>query len=76
MAQKNMITALLISILFTGLGIAYAGNMKKGLIFFAVAIVLNILGMWTSYIFSYIGKIFWVYALYQTYLEVKAVNGY
>ncbi|MBE6496963.1 MAG: hypothetical protein E7Z81_01565 [Methanobrevibacter sp.] len=76
MAQKNMAIAIIISFLLTGLGIAYAGDVKKGLIFFAIAIVLNILGMWVSFIFSIISLIFWVYALYQTYLEVKAVNGY
>lgn len=76
MAQKNMAIAIIISFLLTGLGIAYAGDVKKGLIYFAIAIVLNILGMWVSFIFSILSIIFWIYALYQTYLEVKAVNGY
>jgi uncharacterized Tic20 family protein len=76
MAQKNMAIAIIISFLLTGLGIAYAGDVKKGLIYFAIAIVLNILGMWVSFIFSILSIILWVYALYQTYLEVKAVNGY
>jgi uncharacterized Tic20 family protein len=76
MAQKNMAIAIIISFLLTGLGIAYAGDVKKGLIYFAIAIVLNILGMWVSFIFSILSIIIWVYALYQTYLEVKAVNGY
>jgi uncharacterized Tic20 family protein len=76
MAQKNMAIAIILSILLTGIGIAYAGDVKKGLIYFAIAIVLNILGMWVSFIFSILSIIIWVYALYQTYLEVKAVNGY
>ena len=76
MAQKNMAIAIILSILLTGIGIAYAGDVKKGLIYFAIAIVLNILGMWVSFIFSILSIILWVYALYQTYLEVKAVNGY
>ena len=76
MAQKNMAIAIIISFLLTGLGIAYAGDVKKGLIYFAIAIVLNILGMWVSFIFSILSIILWIYALYQTYLEVKAVNGY
>jgi uncharacterized Tic20 family protein len=76
MAQKNMAIAIILSILLTGIGIAYAGDVKKGLIYFAIAIVLNILGMWVSFIFSILSLILWVYALYQTYLEVKAVNGY
>lgn len=75
MAEKNMVIALIISFIFTGLGIAYAGDFKKGIIFFAIAIVLNILGMWVHMIFAIIALIFWIYALYATYQEVKAVNG-
>ncbi len=75
MAEKNMAIALIISFIFTGLGIAYAGDFQKGIIFFAIAIVLNILGMWVHMIFSIIALIFWIYALYATYQEVKAVNG-
>ncbi|WP_298521276.1 hypothetical protein [uncultured Methanobrevibacter sp.] len=75
MAEKNMIVALIISFIFTGLGIAYAGDVKKGVILFAIGVVLNILGMWVSLIFSYISIIVWIVALYLTYQEVKAVNG-
>ena len=75
MAEKNMIVALIISLIFTGLGIAYAGDVKKGVILFAIGVVLNILGMWVSLIFSYISIIVWIVALYLTYQEVKAVNG-
>ena len=75
MAEKNMIVALIISFIFTGLGIAYAGDVKKGVILFAIGVVLNILGMWVSMIFSYISIIVWIVALYLTYQEVKAVNG-
>lgn len=75
MAEKNMIVALIISFIFTGLGIAYAGDVKKGVILFAIGVVLNILGMWVNMIFSYISIIVWIVALYLTYQEVKAVNG-
>ena len=75
MAEKNMIVAMIISFIFTGLGIAYAGDVKKGVGLFAVSVVLNILGMWVSRIFSYISLIVWIAALYLTYQEVKAVNG-
>ena len=75
MAEKNMIIALIISFIFTGLGIAYAGNVQKGIIFFAIGVVLNILGMWVHMIFAIVSLIFWIYALYATYQEVKAVNG-
>ena len=51
MAEKSMVIALIISLIFTGLGIAYAGDTKKGVIIFAIAVILNILGMWVSTIF-------------------------
>ena len=70
-----MIVALIISIIFTGLGIAYAGNIKKGVGIFAVAVLLNILGMWVSGIFAIISLIVWVAGLYLTYQEVKIANG-
>lgn len=76
MAEKNMIVALIISFIFTGLGIAYAGDLKKGVILFAVAVILNILGFWVAGIFSYIAILVWIYGLYATYKEVQAVNGY
>lgn len=75
MAEKNMIAALIISFIFTGLGIAYAGDIKKGVGLFAAAIILNILGMLVSGIFSYISIIVWAVGLYLTYQEVKLVNG-
>lgn len=75
MAEKNMIVALIISFIFTGLGIAYAGDLKKGLGFFAAGVILNILGMFVSSVFSYIAILVWIVALYFTYQEVKLVNG-
>ena len=68
---KDMKIALIISVLFTGLGIAYAGNVKKGVIIFACKILLNILAMSYSMIFYVLGIILWVYGLYATYLEVN-----
>lgn len=75
MAEKNMIVALVISFIFTGLGIAYAGDVKKGVGFFAVAVVLNLLGFYVNQVFSYISILVWIVALYFTYQEVKLVNG-
>ena len=75
MAEKNMIVALIISFIFTGLGIAYAGDVKKGVGLFAVAVVLNILGMFVNGIFSYISILVWIVGMYLTYQEVKLVNG-
>jgi hypothetical protein len=75
MAEKNMVIALIISFIFTGLGIAYAGDIKKGVGIFAVAVLLNILGMWVNPLFSIISLVLWIAGLYLTYQEVKMVNG-
>lgn len=75
MGKVDMKIAMVISILFTGLGIAYAGNLKKGVALFGIVIVLNVLGMWTYNIFNKITILLWIYGLYATYMEVKLVNG-
>ena len=75
MAEKSMVIALIISLIFTGLGIAYAGDTKKGVIIFAIAVILNILGMWVAMIFHIISFIVWIYGMYATYQEVQLVNG-
>lgn len=71
MAEKNMMVALVISFILTGLGIAYAGNVQKGVILFAAAVVLNVLGLWVSMIFSLLSIAVWIYGLYATYQEVN-----
>ena len=73
MAEKSKIIALVISFIFTGLGIAYLGDVKKGLILFAIAVVLNCLGLWVSKIFSYIAILLWIAALYLTWKEAEEV---
>ena len=65
--SKNMILALIISFIFTGLGIAYAGDVKRGLMIFLVGIVFNILGLAVLAIFSLLGIVIWIYGLYATY---------
>ena len=71
---KDMFLALLISFILIGLGIAYAGNRKKGIVLFVVGFVFSILGIGIS-ICSVIGILIWVYGLYETYNQVKIVNG-
>ncbi|WP_405290651.1 hypothetical protein [Methanobrevibacter sp.] len=75
MSNVDLKIAMVISILFTGLGIAYAGNVKKGLILFGTVVVLNVLGMWTFNIFNKITVLIWIYGLYATYQEVQLANG-
>ena len=69
-----MMTALIISVIFTGLGIAYLGDVKRGIKLLALAVVLNILGMILHYIFSYMSILLWIYGLYATYVETQKTN--
>ena len=69
--SKSMFLALLLSFIFTGIGIAYAGDVKKGVIYFGIGIVINILGLFVHSIFTIIALVFWIFALYVTYKEVK-----
>ena len=72
--NKNMKIALIISFLLTGLGIAYAGNTKKGVILFVAGLFFSLIGTGVA-IFAVIGLIIWIYGLYATYNEVRMVNG-
>lgn len=72
--KKDMTLALLISFILTGLGIAYAGNVKKGAILFVAGTIFILLGLKIP-ICALIGILIWVYAFYQTYNEVKIANG-
>lgn len=67
--------ALVISVIFTGLGVVYAGNVRKGLIIFVSKMLCNVLSLTFSNIFHYLGILLWLYGLYATYLEVNLVNG-
>lgn len=72
--NKNMLTALIISFILTGLGIAYAGNKKKGIILFVVGLVFGFLGIGIS-ICTVIALLIWAYGLYETYNQVQIANG-
>ena len=69
--SKSMFLALLLSFIFTGIGIAYAGDVKKGVIYFAIGILINVLTLAVGSIFVILSLVFWVFALYVTYKEVK-----
>ena len=72
MAEKNKMAAMVISFIFTGLGIAYLGDVKKGLILFGTAVVLNCMGLWVASLFSFIGILVWIYGLYATWQEAES----
>ncbi|RPF50728.1 zinc ribbon protein [Methanobrevibacter gottschalkii DSM 11977] len=71
--EKNMYLALFLSIFLMGLGIYYAGNKKKGIILFIFILISN--RMRKFQIFIIIAIILWIYAIYETYIDVKRANG-
>ena len=71
--DTKAIIALVISFIFTGLCIAYLGDIKKGVGLFAIGVIVNLLGLYVSSIFYYIALIVWIVALYLTYKEAEAV---
>ena len=75
MAQKNMIIALVLSIIWSGLGLIYAGDVQRGLILAVAALVLDLLAFFVFFPLGIVVFLIWVYSLYVTYKEVQAVNG-
>ncbi|RAP44563.1 MAG: hypothetical protein BZ135_07950 [Methanosphaera sp. rholeuAM6] len=74
MAEKNMIVALVLGLLITGLGLMYDGLVKRGAVSLVIAIVLGLLNYAVSSIFMYVGLIFAIYVLYDTYVCTNAIN--
>lgn len=75
MEKKNMIIALILSLIWSGLGLIYAGNVQKGIILAVIAIITEVLHLFVNPIFGLIVFITWIYSLYATYTEVKTING-
>lgn len=71
--EKNMPLALFLSIFLVGLGLVYAGEKKKGIILFIAILIFNRLRNFE--IFFLIAIILWIYAIYETYMQVKRANG-
>lgn len=68
--MASPILAAILSFLIPGLGQAYAGDIKKGIIFFIVAVVLAILSFFTGFLLSILSLIFAIYAAYDAYKMV------
>lgn len=74
MAEKNMVFAIILSFLWSGLGLIYAGDKKRGIILAVIAIIFDLLMYNVHIIFGMGVFIVWVYSIYETYTEVQAVN--
>ena len=70
-----MIIALALSFIWSGLGLIYAGDVQKGIILAVTAIIAEVLYLFVNQIFGIVVFIIWIYSLYATYQEVKAING-
>ena len=72
--EKSMAVAMILSFIFTGTGIAYAGNLEKGIGIFVVSIIVNLLTIFSGGVFIFISVILWFVGLAFTYQEVEIVN--
>jgi hypothetical protein len=74
MAKKNMVLAILLSFLWSGLGIIYAGNIKQGIKIIILTVILELLMLYLTPIFGIGVFIVWIYSLSLTYNEVQLAN--
>lgn len=76
MEEKSMAIALVISFFLPGLGLAYAGDVQKGIMIFAASIICGIISLYfAGMFFGLVRFILWIYGLYATHQEVKFYNG-
>lgn len=74
MDEKNLVFALILSFLWSGLGLIYAGDKKKGIILAVVAIIFELLMLYINQLFGMGVFIVWIYSIYATYQEVQLIN--
>lgn len=75
MAEKNMIIALILSFLITGLGLVYDGLVTRGIVSFVIGLLFGlIIYVTSSTIIQLISIIYSLYVLYDTYVCTKAIN--
>ncbi len=68
--MANAILAAVLSFFIPGLGQAYAGDIKKGVIFFVILVILTILSFLTGFLLAIVSLIFAIYAAYDAYKMV------
>ena len=68
--MANKILAAILSFLIPGLGQAYAGNLKRGIIFFVIALVLGIIIVYV------LGSASWAYIISLLYAIYAAYDAY
>lgn len=74
--EKSMPLAIIISFFLNGLGMAYAGNILKGVGYFIGSIILSLIisSIFNEFLTFIINLIVWIIGLVLTYQEVNEVN--
>ncbi len=70
--RKNEGLAAVLSVLWTGLGQIYNGQIAKGLVFMVLGIVFAITIIFLIGIILY--PVFWIYNIYDAYNTAKQIN--
>lgn len=74
MAEKNMLIAIILGLLITGLGQVYNGLITRGIVSFVIGLIIGLLCSYVSSIFLIISLIWIIYVLYDTYICTNAIN--
>lgn len=74
MSDKSPTVAVLLSFLFTGIGLIYLGNTTKGILMFSLGVLFNILGMFVFGFFHYLSILTWIIGIYVTYKDSKKIE--
>ena len=70
-----MIVALVLSFIWSGLGLIYAGEMTMGVLLAVLAVIFELLSRFILNTAEIIVFIIWAYSMYATYRQVRQANG-
>ena len=70
---KSTPLTIILSIIWSGLGHLYIGQIKKGIIFLAICFVLGSL-VWIDFLLLIPLIPFWIWVTYDSYMQVKLYN--
>ena len=71
MISKRLIASLIISAIFTGLGMIITKEYKKAFLLFIVSAIITYLAYTYSLYFHIISFVIWIIGMYLTYQSVK-----
>jgi TM2 domain-containing membrane protein YozV len=74
LSEKSPTVAVLLSFLFTGIGLIYLGNTTKGILIFTLGVLCNVLGVIVLGFFHYLSILTWIFGIYITYKDSKKIK--